>query len=171
VPLGAVLALLGANGAGKTTTIRILTTLLEPDSGTVTIAGHDVLCETRHRAHSNCHGCDRWGSISGSSGVATIQPATGDDASARVADSARDLCFSDQLLRLVRERGEFVQAPRTPLMAPTVSPASWRSRCAGGAQNAFAADFHSWSRCAMSWARSSSLPPSSTWRSEGSARR
>jgi hypothetical protein len=40
-----------------------------------------------------------------------------------------------------------------------------------GAQNAFAADFHSRRRCAMSSARSSSLPPSSTWRSEGSARR
>ena len=39
------------------------------------------------------------------------------------------------------------------------------------AQNAFAADFHSWRRSSMSWARSSSLPPSSTWRSEGSARR
>jgi hypothetical protein len=35
----------------------------------------------------------------------------------------------------------------------------------------FATDFHSRRRCAMSWARSSSLPPSSTWRSEGSARR
>jgi hypothetical protein len=31
-----------------------------------------------------------------------------------------------------------------------------------GAQNAFAADFHSRRRCAMSWARSSSLPLSST---------
>ena len=45
-------------------------------------------------------------SISGSSGVATIQPATGDDASDRVAGNERDLRFSDQLLRLVRERGE-----------------------------------------------------------------
>ena len=42
---GTVLALLGPNGAGKTTAIRILTTLLEPDSGTVTIAGHDALGE------------------------------------------------------------------------------------------------------------------------------
>jgi ABC-2 type transport system ATP-binding protein len=45
VAQGAVLALLGPNGAGKTTTIRILTTLLRPDRGTVTIAGHDVLRE------------------------------------------------------------------------------------------------------------------------------
>jgi ABC-2 type transport system ATP-binding protein len=45
VPRGTVRALLGPNGAGKTTTIRILTTLLRPDSGTVTIAGHDALRE------------------------------------------------------------------------------------------------------------------------------
>jgi ABC-2 type transport system ATP-binding protein len=42
---GSVLALLGPNGAGKTTTVRILTTLLKPDSGAITIAGHDVLRE------------------------------------------------------------------------------------------------------------------------------
>jgi ABC-2 type transport system ATP-binding protein len=42
VEQGTVLALLGPNGAGKTTTIRILTTLLKPDRGTVTVAGHDV---------------------------------------------------------------------------------------------------------------------------------
>ncbi|MCI0708599.1 MAG: ATP-binding cassette domain-containing protein [Chloroflexi bacterium] len=45
VPQGSVLALLGPNGAGKTTTVRILTTLLPPDSGSVTIAGYDVLRE------------------------------------------------------------------------------------------------------------------------------
>lgn len=42
VPQGSILALLGPNGAGKTTTIRILTTLLEADSGTATIEGYDV---------------------------------------------------------------------------------------------------------------------------------
>jgi len=42
VPQGSVLALLGPNGAGKTTTFRILTTLLKPDSGTMTIGGYDV---------------------------------------------------------------------------------------------------------------------------------
>jgi ABC-2 type transport system ATP-binding protein len=45
VPEGTVLALLGPNGAGKTTTVRILTTLLKPDSGTITIAGYNVLRE------------------------------------------------------------------------------------------------------------------------------
>lgn len=43
VDRGEVLALLGPNGAGKTTTIDILSTLLRPDAGTATIAGHDVL--------------------------------------------------------------------------------------------------------------------------------
>ena len=39
---GAVFALLGANGSGKTTTINILTTLIEADGGTATVAGFDV---------------------------------------------------------------------------------------------------------------------------------
>jgi ABC-2 type transport system ATP-binding protein len=40
---GSVFALLGPNGAGKTTTVRILSTLLTPDAGMVTVGGFDVL--------------------------------------------------------------------------------------------------------------------------------
>jgi ABC-2 type transport system ATP-binding protein len=42
VERGTVFALLGANGSGKTTTINILTTLLEADGGTASVAGFDV---------------------------------------------------------------------------------------------------------------------------------
>jgi len=42
VPEGTVLGLLGPNGAGKTTAVRILTTLLEADSGSAEVAGCDV---------------------------------------------------------------------------------------------------------------------------------
>jgi ABC-2 type transport system ATP-binding protein len=45
VPEGTVLGVLGPNGAGKTTTVKILTTLLLPDSGRAEVAGIDVLRE------------------------------------------------------------------------------------------------------------------------------
>ncbi|WP_333783447.1 ATP-binding cassette domain-containing protein [Microbacterium albipurpureum] len=45
VPEGTVTALLGPNGAGKTTTVKVLTTLIRPDSGQATIGGVDVLAD------------------------------------------------------------------------------------------------------------------------------
>ncbi|MBM3132679.1 MAG: ABC transporter ATP-binding protein [Chloroflexi bacterium] len=39
---GEIFGLLGPNGAGKTTTIRMLSTILEPDGGEITIGGHSV---------------------------------------------------------------------------------------------------------------------------------
>ncbi|GAA1442294.1 ATP-binding cassette domain-containing protein [Leifsonia poae] len=43
VQAGTVFALLGPNGAGKTTLINILSTLVHPDAGTASVAGHDVV--------------------------------------------------------------------------------------------------------------------------------
>jgi len=45
IDAGSVFALLGPNGAGKTTMVRILATLVRPDAGTATVAGHDLLAD------------------------------------------------------------------------------------------------------------------------------
>jgi ABC-2 type transport system ATP-binding protein len=45
VETGSISALLGPNGAGKTTMVRILATLIRPDAGRATIAGHDLLTD------------------------------------------------------------------------------------------------------------------------------
>jgi ABC-2 type transport system ATP-binding protein len=48
VEKGSIFALLGSNGAGKTTIVKILTTLLQQDSGTATVNGFDVAAKPEH---------------------------------------------------------------------------------------------------------------------------
>ncbi len=42
VKAGSSFGLLGLNGAGKTTTLKMLVSLIQPDSGTATVSGHDI---------------------------------------------------------------------------------------------------------------------------------
>lgn len=44
-PKGTVLGILGPNGAGKTTVVKVLSTLLSPDTGRALVAGHDVVTD------------------------------------------------------------------------------------------------------------------------------
>lgn len=46
IPTGECFGFLGANGAGKTTTIKMLTTLLQPTSGHITINGYNASTES-----------------------------------------------------------------------------------------------------------------------------
>jgi len=47
VDAGVIFGLLGPNGAGKTTTLRMIAGILEPDGGSVTIDGYDIVREPR----------------------------------------------------------------------------------------------------------------------------
>jgi len=64
---GEIFGFLGPNGAGKSTTVRMLSTLLVPDEGSVRVAGFDLKkepVEVRKRIGyvSQAGGTDRWGS-------------------------------------------------------------------------------------------------------------
>ncbi len=48
---GEIFGLLGPNGAGKTTTLRMLATLIEPDSGDAFISGHSIITEEEAVRH------------------------------------------------------------------------------------------------------------------------
>src|SRR4051812_29363533 len=49
VPRGSLCGVIGPNGAGKTTTIRIVMSILFPDSGSVSVLGHPSALEAKDR--------------------------------------------------------------------------------------------------------------------------
>ena len=70
---GEVLGLLGPNGAGKTTTLRMLSTALQPDSGTINIGGADILknpVEARKQIGFLSGGTGLYGRLSGRENIA-----------------------------------------------------------------------------------------------------
>jgi ABC-2 type transport system ATP-binding protein len=63
VAAGEIFGFLGPNGAGKTTTLRMLATLIEPDGGTATVAGADLIRspgEVRRRIGYVAQGGSTW---------------------------------------------------------------------------------------------------------------
>ncbi len=52
VEKGDIFAFLGPNGAGKSTTIKMITTLLQPTSGTITINGHNPITDANRVRYS-----------------------------------------------------------------------------------------------------------------------
>jgi sodium transport system ATP-binding protein len=70
---GQVLGLLGPNGAGKTTTLRMLSTALQPDSGSIEIGGIDILqnpVEARRQIGFLSGGTGLYGRLSGRENIA-----------------------------------------------------------------------------------------------------
>lgn len=59
VKKGEIFGFLGPNGAGKSTTIKMLTTLMHPTSGMISVDGHDPMKEADAVRHS-FGAIDRW---------------------------------------------------------------------------------------------------------------
>jgi len=115
-PDGKITGLLGPNGAGKSTTLRVLYTVLKPDSGRATIDGIDVVTnslEARQRIGALPHGAGLYPHLSARENIAyfaklcNVDPAEIDD---RVNDIVRLLEIGDFADR--RTKG-FSQGQRT----------------------------------------------------------
>jgi ABC-2 type transport system ATP-binding protein len=66
VPEASIFGFVGPNGAGKTTTLKMLATLIKPDSGQATIAGADLLhepAEVRRRIGYVAQGASTWDQV------------------------------------------------------------------------------------------------------------
>ena len=58
---GEIFGLVGPDGAGKTTTLRMLAGVLSPDSGSATVAGHDVVRDPEGAKHDLSYMPQRFG--------------------------------------------------------------------------------------------------------------
>lgn len=105
---GRVLGLLGPNGAGKTTAVRILATLLRPDSGTATVGGFDVVHEAK-RVRSTIGLTGQYASVdedlTGTENlvmIAQLLGLSGKDARARAVELLTEFDLTDAAKRLVK---------------------------------------------------------------------
>jgi sodium transport system ATP-binding protein len=113
---GRITGLLGPNGAGKSTTLRILYTVLKPDSGAATIDGIDVLADAlkaRGRIGTLPHGAGLYPHLTARENITyyarlyEMNPATLDDSVQTIIDQLEINDFADR-----RSKG-FSQGQRT----------------------------------------------------------
>ena len=113
---GRITGLLGPNGAGKSTTLRILYTVLRPDSGAATIDGIDVLADAlkaRGRIGTLPHGAGLYPHLTARENITyyarlyEMNPATLDDSVQTIIDQLEINDFADR-----RSKG-FSQGQRT----------------------------------------------------------
>jgi len=113
---GRITGLLGPNGAGKSTTLRILYTVLKPDSGVATIDGIDVLAdalEARGRIGTLPHGSGLYPHLTARENITyyarlyEMNPATLDESVQKIIDQLEINDFADR-----RSKG-FSQGQRT----------------------------------------------------------
>jgi len=113
---GRITGLLGPNGAGKSTTLRVLYTVLKPDTGTATIDGIDVLndgLKARCRIGTLPHGAGLYPHLSARENITyyarlyAMDPDTIDESVQKIIDQLEINDFADR-----RSKG-FSQGQRT----------------------------------------------------------
>jgi len=113
---GRITGLLGPNGAGKSTTLRVLYTVLKPDSGTATIDGIDVLADglqARGRIGTLPHGAGLYPHLTARENITyyarlyKMDPQTLDESVQKAIDQLEINAFADR-----RSKG-FSQGQRT----------------------------------------------------------
>jgi ABC-2 type transport system ATP-binding protein len=108
VPYGQIFGLLGPNGAGKSTTIKMLTTLLNPTSGTALVAGFDVAkasAEVRRRIGYVPQMLSADGALTGRENLTLSAKLYGmgrADRNRRIAEALQFMGLSDAAAKLVK---------------------------------------------------------------------
>ncbi|PKQ21056.1 MAG: ABC transporter ATP-binding protein [Actinobacteria bacterium HGW-Actinobacteria-6] len=106
LPGGAFLSIFGPNGAGKTTLVKVLTTLLNPSSGTARVCGFDVVTEAvelRHRIGLISHNPLLYQDLTAEENLLFFAEMYGlDDPKARVRELLVDVELDHRRLDVVR---------------------------------------------------------------------
>ena len=108
IPYGQIFGLLGPNGAGKSTTVKMLTTLLDPSSGTAVVAGFDVVkapAEVRRRIGYVPQMLSADGALTGRENLmlsAKLYGMTRGDRNSRITEALRFMGLTEAASKLVK---------------------------------------------------------------------